>query len=305
MKILIKVSDVLYQSENGKISRHKINQFKEISSDDLTWGIQEGLQQQQVQNYLKIPHQQCQQQKKINILRQRNINFVPPNIIIPFVYKKIQHLQKIKSYLTSKTVRQNLKYLKKASIICNQFPKVLGKKINYDFFKSISGRVSANIGIIKKQERCNIPRKHQLIQFDFTAFQPMLHRDYFLKQQDVSDPYYDCKGYTRQQKKVSWYRETFSNKENIQFTNVFGRYGQDMLVYHLQALQTDCMSRLLVQLNDIIKDKDIRIIMFLFDGILLDGKKQQIQHVFQQCVIWDKVFPKSNILRYPYKIINI
>jgi len=33
------------------------------------------------------------------------------------------------------------------------------------------------------------------------------------------------------------------------------------------------MSRLLVQLNDIIKDKDIRIIMFLFDGILLDGKK--------------------------------
>ena len=301
MRTLIRISNIIYIAEDDNIERFQQQQFNDYRDNDVTWGTEEGIARHNIQSYLNIPHIQCSQQKKISILQNKRIKFIPPNIVVPFIYKKIKHIHKVKSYLSSKRVRQNIYYLSAAQRICNNFQPILQKKIKYDFFKSVTGRAAANIGVIKKQQRVNIKTNKNLIQFDFNSFQPFLYSDYFLNSGQTKDAYENCKGQTRQQKKISWYEKMFSNKQKIQHTSVFGRTKQQMLVYHLQALQTDCMSRLLVQLDKI----GVKMKMFLYDGILFDAYKKEIQVVFQEQIDWEAIFPKSNIVRYPYKIINI
>ena len=136
---------------------------------------------------------------------------------------------------------------------------------------------------------------------DFSAFQPTLYQDYFLQLDKIQDVYRNQQGQTRKQKKDNWFKRTFSSKIEVDFTNVYGRYMKSTICYHLQALQTDSMSRLLVYLDQTLKQSDIKMRMFIFDSILFDGKIEQIQEVLNK-VPWNKVFAKSKLTNYPYKL---
>lgn len=300
MRLVIVINDIVFCCENQKTSTNILRQFK-FRPLDVTWGTQQGLSQQKIQYYFKLQHLSCQQEAKINKLIQVGIRFIPQNILIPFVYKKMNHLQKVASYLSSRSAKQNLLCLSKAQKICNSFPLILGNKINYDFFKSASGRVAANVGIIKKQNRQKIKTEDDLIQVDFSSFQPKLYQDYILKQNDQRDPYRRCQGQTKQQKKMSWFATVFSDKTEFQYVSPFGRSSKSMLVYHLQALQTDCMCRFIIQLDAALKSS--KMLMFLFDGVLIDGSFKEVNDVLKS-LRWQRVFPDSHI-RYPFKMVNI
>ena len=300
MKTIIKINNIAFYGDYNNINSILFQELK-IDNDDIVWGIDNCINQDKIQYYLEIENNQCQQQSKILKLFDVGIRSIPTNILIPFLYKKFLYIDKLKKYLDNKSIK-NILILNQAQKICNNFPIILNNKIKYDFFKSATGRVSTNTGIIKKQSRSTIQHQYQLIQVDFSSFQPYLYQDYFLKSPTIDrDPYQSQVGQTRQQKKVNWYKKMFNNKQKVSYTNVFDKYKKQTIVYHLQCLQTYCMSRLIIQLNNLSSKYGFKMLMFLFDGIIFDSKMQIIQGALKQ-INWNDIFPKSKIIKYPFKL---
>lgn len=299
MRSIIKIDDIVFCEQNNKIKGYKSNDF-EFKLDDIVQNDSRYLDEKKIKYYLGLQYKQLQEQKKISILLGNGMTLVPSNILIPYLYKKLDQLNKLQKIITPK-MKQNLLYLNRANNICSNFQPILGHKIKYDFFKSSSGRVSTNVGVITKQERHSAPHKYQLVQMDFSQFQPTLYQDYFLQLDKIQDVYRNQQGQTRQQKKDNWFKRTFSSKIEVDFTNVYGRYMKGTICYHLQALQTDSMSRLLVYLDQLLKQTDIKMRMFIFDSIIFDGKIQQIKKILNN-IPWNKIFIKSKLIYYPYKL---
>ena len=299
MRPLIKINDLIFYEQNGKIKGQKSEGFL-LKIDDIVQNDPRSLDEQKIKYYLDLQYKQLDEQRKIDILFKNGMTLIPNNILVPYLYKKLSQIDKLRKMITPK-MKQNLLYLNKANNICNSFQPVLNHKIKYDFFKSVSGRVSANVGVITKQQRKTIPCKHQLVQMDFSAFEPTLYQDYFLQLDKIEDVYRNQQGQTRKQKKDNWFKRTFSSKIQVDFKNVYGRYMRSTICYHLQALQTDSMSRLLVYLNQVLETTNIKMRMFIFDSILFDGQIEQIQKILDK-VPWNKIFIKSKLTNYPFKL---